>query len=69
MNKQISWIIAAISEFAKAKSLTDKEAFNYLHFFKGLDFLLLHYEAEHLLSFDDAVEDATAICRRNGGLL
>ena len=67
MEKQITWAIAAISEFAKAKALSVKQAFNYLSLFKGMDFLEAHYGAEHLLSFDDTVEDLTAICQRNGG--
>lgn len=67
MEKQITWTIAAISEFAKAKALSAKQAFNYLSLFKGLDFLQKHYSAEHLLSFDDTVDDLTAICLRNGG--
>ena len=67
MEKQITWTIAAISEFAKAKALSAKQAFNYLSLFKGLDFLQKHYNAEHMLSFEDAVEDVTAICLRNGG--
>ena len=67
MEKQISWTTAAISEFAKAKSLSIKQAFNYLNLFKGMDFLQKHYGAEHLLSFDDTVEDLTVICQQNGG--
>ena len=35
MEKQITWTIAAISEFAKAKALSVKQAFNYLSLFKG----------------------------------
>jgi len=66
MEKQIAWTIAAISEFAKAKALSVKQAFNYLSLFKGMDFLEAHYGAEHLLSFDDTVDDLTAICQRNG---
>ena len=66
-DKQITWTIAAISEFAKAKALSVKQAFNYLSLFKGMDFLEAHYGAEHLLSFEDTVEDLTAICQRNGG--
>lgn len=31
--------IAAISEFAKAKSLSPKQAFHYLNLFKGINFL------------------------------
>lgn len=67
MEKQVSWTIAAISEFAKAKALSVKQAFNYLSLFKGIDFLQTHYGAEHMLSFEDTVEDLTAICQRNGG--
>ena len=67
MEKQITWTIAAISEFAKAKALSAKQAFNYLSLFKGLDFFFFFYNAEHMLSFEDAVEDVTAICLRNGG--
>ena len=69
MEKQIAWTVAAISEFAKAKELSPKQAFNYLSLFKGMDFLEAHYGAEHVLSFDDTVEDLTAICQRNGGLI
>ena len=47
--------------------LTVKQAFNYLSRFKGMDFLQKHYGAEHLLSFDDTVDDLTAICLKNGG--
>ena len=67
MEKQITWTVAAISEFAKAKALSAKQAFNYLNLFKGLDFLQNHYGAEHMLSFEDTVDDLTAICQRNGG--
>ena len=35
--------------------------------YKGLEFLDECYEAEHTLSLDDAVEDLTIICKRNGG--
>lgn len=67
MEKQVTWMVAAISEFAKAKALSVKQAFNYLSLFKGIDFLQEHYGAEHMLSFEDTVEDLTAICLRNGG--
>ncbi len=35
--------------------------------YKGLEFLDECYEAEHTLSLDDAVEELTIICKRNGG--
>ena len=33
----------------------------------GIDFLTEHYEAEHLLSLDDAIQDLTQVCLNNGG--
>ena len=63
----IAYVVAAISEFAKAHNLSVREANNYLIRFKGIDFLAEHYDAEHLLSFDDSVQDLTRICLNNGG--
>ena len=45
------------------------KAFAYLNRFKGISFLDECYEAEHLLSIDDAVNDLFIICKRNGGAL
>ena len=58
-----------VSAFSGLKNLSQKDAFNYLENFKGMDFLEECYEAEHLLSLDDAVDDLTAVCKRNGGAL
>ena len=63
----IGYIVAAINEFAAAHRMTTREASNYLVRFKGVDFLAEHYEAEHLLSFDDSVQDLTRVCFNNGG--
>ena len=65
--QQIFWIVAVISEFARTKALSLKQAFNYLSLFKGIDFLQIHYQAEHLLSFEDTIDDLVAICQKNGG--
>lgn len=65
--KIINYIVICISEFAKQKSISTKDAYNYLKEYKGLEFLDECYEAEHTLSLDDAVEDLTIICKRNGG--
>lgn len=67
--KVAGFVIACVSEFARAYSLTIKEASNYLKRYKGLDFLILHYEAQHLLSIDDSVDDLAQVCRNNGGEL
>ena len=55
-----------ISAFANRKGLKEQEAFNYLHDFNGLEFLIDCYEAEHTLSIDDAVNDLTLVCKNNG---
>jgi len=58
-----------VSAFALSKNLIEKDAFNYLDKFGGINFLEECYEAEHTLSIDDAVDDLTAVCRNNGGTL
>jgi len=56
-----------VSSFAESKNLSQKDAYNYLEKYKGIDFLEECYDAEHLLSLDDAVEDLTIVCKNNGG--
>lgn len=63
----IAYVVAAISEFAKTHHISVREANNYLIRFKGLDFLTEHYNAEHLFSFEDSVQDLTQVCLNNGG--
>ena len=63
----VGYIVAAINEFAAAHRMTIREAGNYLLRYKGVDFLVEHYEAEHQLSFDDSVQDLTRVCLNNGG--
>lgn len=68
MNK-IRYINMCIIEFAKKHRMSNTIAFNYLHKYKGLDFLDKCYEAEHQQSLADALSDLTTICRRNGGTI
>ena len=65
--KLIEYGVANISECAKKYDLTIREASNYLNLHKGLSFLEQHYDAEHLLSIDDSVEDLARVCYNNGG--
>ena len=67
LDKQIAYTIACISEFAKHYQLSDKEAFCFLEKYGAIAFLKDCYEAEHTLSFDDAVDDMTRICLNHGG--
>lgn len=66
---RLIYVIYCINSFADRYGLTAKQAFSYLMRFKGLEFLDECYEAEHQLSLDDAVNDLSVICRRNGGAL
>lgn len=68
LNK-LQFFIALIAEFAKRYQIKQKQAFNYLKRFKGLDFFEGHYNVLHTESFEDVIEDLTIVCRRNGGRL
>lgn len=64
---RMEYFAACVSEFAHAFKISTQSAFAYLDKYKGIDFLCKCYEAEHLVSFHDAVADLSAVCRRNGG--
>lgn len=63
----IEYVVAAINEFASTYNLTVREASNYLNRYKGLDFLAEHYDTEHLLSFEESVQDLARVCYNQGG--
>ena len=65
----IHYVVMGLGMFARQHNLTRKEACKYLARFKGLKFTIDNYEAEHQLSLQDCVDDMTAICQRNGGML
>lgn len=65
----IHYIVMALGRFARQFKLPRREACNYLLRFKGLEFVINNYEAEHQLSLQDCVDDMTAVCQRNGGYL
>jgi hypothetical protein len=67
--RKTDYIVACVNEFARSKSISIKDAFLYLHTFKGIQFLVDHYDIEHTLSFDDVIEDISAICRNNDGAI
>ena len=69
MDRQVSYIIAVISDFAKRFGLSNPQAYRYLARYKGIDFLQEFYDVEHTLSFDDVVADVARYCRNNGGAL
>lgn len=65
----IEYLVCIIGAFARLFSLTNAKAYQYLRQYKGLEFLIKHYGAEHTQSIEDAVEDITIICNRHGGAL
>ena len=65
----LDYIIICISEFAKRYQMHAKDAYVFLNKNKGIEFLKEFYDVEHTLSFDDVLDDLTAICRKNGGIV
>ena len=63
---QIRYVITLIAEFAKMFNLGQRQAYNYLKRFKGIDYLMSFYDVLHTLSFEDAIHDISIICERNG---
>lgn len=67
IRNRIEYTVMCIGEFSDKHSLALQEAYFYLKKYGGISFLKDCYDAEHLLSIDDAVDDLTIICKRNGG--
>lgn len=65
----LEYIVFIIGMFATKYSISNANAYQYIRKFKGLDFLLRHYDVEHTLSVDDAIDDIIIVCKRNGGSL
>ena len=65
--KLINYTVACVNVFAETFNISVKEEYRYLRDFKGIEFLKDLYEEEHLLSFDNVVEDLQILCKRNGG--
>jgi hypothetical protein len=66
---KIEYIIAFISEFAKAHSISNQDAYLYLDHYNAIHTLNQHYSIAHTLSFEDVVDTFTNFCRRKGGKL
>lgn len=66
---RLEFTIALITEFADTYRIRQKQAFNYLNRFKGIEFLQKHYDILHTQSFEDVIESLTMVCHRNGGQL
>ena len=51
----------------ESQAMEMADSYAYLRRFKGIDFLVDCYAAEHTLSIEDAVEDIMLLCQKNGG--
>lgn len=73
MSKQESNIlrftIAVVTEFARFYGISQKQAYNYLVRFRGMEHLDEFYNVLHTQSFEDNVEVLAEVCQHNGGQL
>ena len=66
---EIPFLTACIQAFGRRFAMTRQAAFQYLHKYKGIAFLIEFYDVEHLQSLDETVDDLLLICQKNGGTL
>ncbi|MDO4826599.1 MAG: DUF3791 domain-containing protein [Bacteroidia bacterium] len=66
---RIEYYYCCLGAFASRHCISNAEAYRYLKTFKGLDFIDRFYEVEHTQSIEDAVEDMSIVCQKNGGTL
>lgn len=64
---KLSYFVYVIGEFASKYGLTDKQAFQYLKRYDGLNVLDECYPAEHTLPIEETLNDLSMVCQRNGG--
>ena len=69
IDNKVKYINYCISEFAASRNKMLLEAYDYLNEHGAIDFLDEYYEAEHLLSIEEAVVDMAAVAQKNGGLI
>ena len=67
IQNRIDYTVMCIREFSSKYSMHPQKAYLYLKTYGGIAFLKDCYDAEHLLSIDDAIDDLTYVCRKNGG--
>ena len=65
----IEYVNCCVGAFARRFQLKMAQAYAYLRRFKGIDFLIDCYAAEHILSIEDTVKDIAQLCQKHGGRL
>jgi len=63
------YIVALIAAFARRFSITETEAYEYLHRYGAISVAHEYYDVMHTQSFNDMVESMASYCRRKGGRL
>lgn len=66
---KIGFLVALINEFGHRFGITDKQSYEYMSRYGGIEMFLQHYSILHTLSFADMVEGMAAYCQRKGGTL
>lgn len=69
LRDKVEYLVVVISEFGRQHSCTFQQAYRYLKQYKGIEFLDHSYDVEHLFSIEDAVDDLTEYCYRQGGAI
>ena len=69
MDLKSAYIVTVIRKFAEYFLIPSKQAYQYLKAHSGISYLDECYEAEHQLSFDDAIQDLARVCQIHGGTL
>ena len=69
IDNKVKYINYCICEFAASHNMALLEAYDYLSEHGAVAFLDECYEAEHLLSIEEAVADMAAVAQKNGGLI
>ncbi len=65
----IDYVVFCVGAFSERFELSNRQAYQYMHRFGGIQFLIDFYDVEHTQSIEDAVDDCAAICHRHGGAL
>ena len=63
------YIVALIAAFANHYSMTDSEAYRYLHRYGAIKVAHDFYDVMHTQPFDDMIQSMAIYCQRKGGEL
>ncbi len=69
MNFKSTYIVMTIRKFGEYFKLSPRESYDYLKRYSGIAYLDDCFEAEHQLSFEDAISDLARVCNLHGGNL